>query len=504
MICNSFFGRGGAIFVDYFNAEYLGSQSTLFLNNYAEYYGGGIYFKTVASFSNDLLRGTYFSGNRALDHMNVSSAPVSISLINDGTTFQLQGEPIHVKISISDQLSQRVCRSNCVLRLFAVPLDDEVQEGMFEPFPSLIDFDDLVCSADDRTLLISFQFVFSKSLPAFPKLLKNYSLALFASVNSGNENILVSNQINFTIRLCPVGYVLESDINRFYRCLPCLAGSFLNFSADPPVCSKCLLGKYSFEKAFECVDCARGEFSAEQGQADTCSACPSGTYSESSAQSFCAQCDVGFYSDKSKSSFCTPCPGNRTTRLSSSNSISACICPEGYFGLLDSTLAIDLQIQCKRCSDNIRGISCPTNSSIPKVESGFWRSSWDASIAHECIPRESCLKTEFDEITTCNSGFYSVRCGKCTGLSFRSVNGCNPCLSPFWLKLILSLACIAIISAITIHFLRNSHDSSLATVRPIISAFQSLGVLSRLLSTSSNSNSTISNISRVLNAFVSV
>jgi hypothetical protein len=456
-------------------------------------------FSISTSLNDLLMQRSIFYGSLALEHPDFSSSPYSISLLNEGSIEQfLQGDLIYVKLSFVDQLSQKICKSQCLLRLYALSLRGDTPEGMFEPSPSLFRFEDLPCSEENLTL-ISFQLSYSKSLLDFPKLLGNYSVAVFAEVSSGTET-LQSSVLNFTIQLCPYGYVLESDVNVFYRCIPCLAGSFVNLSSTPPVCSKCLSGKFSKRNSFECSDCQRGEFSAEEGQADGCSACSSGTFSERFGQSHCSICDLGFYSEKSGSSYCNQCPGNRITRLTRSASLSDCVCSEGFYGLLNQSLGIGFQQECKPCVST-RGVSCPTNSSIPKVEPGFWRSSWDVNVVHECIPVSSCLRTEFDEITGCAFGYHGVRCGKCIGESFRNVNGCNHCPSPVLNTAIFSLACI-FISALFVYLLvRESHGSSL-NARQIISALQSFGVLSRLISTGGSSNAGISTISRIFNIFV--
>jgi hypothetical protein len=399
-----------------------------------------------------------------------------------------------------DQFSRNMCKLSCgFLRFLVQYLGEDVNfNGAFGVSPFLFDLRDIKCS-EDQVLLLSFRIGFTKSLVTFPDISKTFSLSVIAEISVDGSDSILSNSLKFSLKLCESGFTLESDTSLYYQCVGCLAGAFVNASSFPAVCSKCLPGTFSRPRSLECLKCPPGYFSGESGQADGCLSCPAGTFSAINGSSMCLICESGYFSELVGNSNCSRCLGSRITASSRSSSRLDCVCPQGKFGRSQRSLNAVLENECVDCF-SLHGISCPINSSIPFVESGYWRSYWDVGTVHECIPTFSCSETGFAEDTVCSFGYTGIRCGKCSGEYFRGTKGCISCLDSQLLTAILSLFFISSLAVLIYIFALRKSQNSTQSLRQVFGAMQTFGILSRLTSSSSDSSSFLA--SRIFNVLV--
>jgi hypothetical protein len=163
--------------------------------------------------------------------------------------------------------------------------------------PSVFDFRYISSERQNSSnfYFIPVRFVFKNTQLAFPKADLNFSVKIFIQFTDifGVYQITTNEFIALNLQICPHGNVLEADSNLFYKCVPCLAGAFLNSSVDSiAVCSKCPSGRFSLYRSTFCGDCPLGRFSKDEGQ-EECLSCPTGSYSSDLKQTTCSFCDIG-------------------------------------------------------------------------------------------------------------------------------------------------------------------------------------------------------------------
>jgi hypothetical protein len=223
-------------------------------------------------------------------------------------------------------------------------------------------------------------------------------------------------------------------------CVNCTAGKFV-YRGEYSACESCASGLYSsnLDRNEACSACSPGKFSSGFGSVE-CLSCQSGFYSQSSGLSQCFECsigsyakddgsticdlcEVGRYSANINSTICGECGLNAQTNEKGALSKKACVCLAGYYGEPYN------DIGCKKCSD-LAGMSCPTNSSLPRLDQGYFRSPSDPGSALECIPNEACLPTSGDSLSTqCASGYTGWICGSCDLQFYKLGSKCSACPS---------------------------------------------------------------------------
>jgi hypothetical protein len=389
--CLTISGAGGALyFRNTLNTVFVNLSASC-VNNSAVWFGGafGIDTDRLGLFKPCFFRNV--SKNNFAEYGNfIGSLPAQLNL-NIFKKEVLVGEQFVMLLTIADAFNQSVSFSYCGFRLL-IESDSLQAQKLLKIEPSEFLFKDLsrvasvsVSTENDFVYEIRSAFSFGNAVPVFPngEDIYNFSVRLQATLF---ENQIESSPIFLKVGLCSKGYVLEAHSVSFYSCVPCLSGAFANKSVDMPTqCSKCPLGRYSKELSLDCSACEEGRFSNNIGQGDFCNFCPTGTYSEGWGNSKCVSCDVGTFNSESGQRQCIACPYNSTTYQTNSNSIESCICPEGKYGN-------PTKDSCEICHE-FQGIRCASNSSIPYVETGFWRSGDDPSLAYSCLPAFACSQT---------------------------------------------------------------------------------------------------------------
>jgi hypothetical protein len=474
--CSVLSGCGGGLYL--LNSSYSEIHNlilfNLFINNTAYLFGHGmgIDLKTFNSLNYENFSLFDFAKDRL-----VSSQVANFTIWTTKRQFY-QNERLSVSAQFSDIFDREFMIDDCGFQFFFESsgfgfasaelsmqlLKLEAQDVTFLPISAL--------NGGKYVYESNIQFDYKEAIPIFPRLNSPLNVSIWAS-SFYRGSLIRSNTINIELRLCSSGYVLEADVNLIYKCIPCLAGAFANFTDDGVgYCSKCPAGRYSTQISTYCAYCPIGTFSRIEGQGDSCTLCPSGTFSDREASSFCSPCTVGRYNENDGGSFCATCLSNATTFQDRSSALEKCICPSGKYG------KVGIQNTCKICKD-YRGIKCDANSTVPYIYPGFWRSSDDFALAYECFPSSSCVKTAFEMTTICADRYEGKRCGKCIQGSFRRSENCLECV---WYSWIILLLCFLLFFGVYLYVLLSRDSIGRFSMRSVIVSIQTIGVLSRFTS----------------------
>eukprot|EP00475_Leptophrys_vorax_P009304 TRINITY_DN16172_c0_g1_i1.p1 TRINITY_DN16172_c0_g1~~TRINITY_DN16172_c0_g1_i1.p1 ORF type:complete len:708 (-),score=170.03 TRINITY_DN16172_c0_g1_i1:26-2053(-) len=208
----------------------------------------------------------------------------------------------------------------------------------------------------------------------------------------------------------------------------------------------CPLGTYLDIPAVgsaSCTSCPVGKYQ-DASDALSCKPCSLGTYNAGVRQTACEPCALGKYSNEVGLAACKPCQDVEsqlsTTLLSSSTSMTDCVCSEGNFGRPFQGET------CRTCDDEI--YSCPTNSSSPTLKSGFFLERSSGQI-YKCNPSASCAMTDALNVTQCGEGYTGFACGTCVALQYyRSDGNCVKCANSSalkWFFFIFGFAFVAVL-----------------------------------------------------------
>jgi hypothetical protein len=265
---------------------------------------------------------------------------------------------------------------------------------------------------------------------------------------------------------CPGGKQgsLRSDSNNIVtECNICPSGKYSTLDTEMK-CISCPIGKVSSVGSTRCDFCSSGKYPFSYSE---CKVCPLGQFSSSNETS-CSFCPSGKFSDQEGTSFCGDCPINSTSNIASS-AIMDCFCTSGFYGVVNFSNS-----SCSTCSSVPEGMSCPPNSSIPKVSPGYYRDPLNFMNAFPCIPREACLETTY-LVTNCSSLYTGYVCGDCIPLlSFRRGRICKECPS-LVSKVLTIIGLIILIGFISWRLARNLREIPLE-VKMCFSAIQTIAL----------------------------
>lgn len=485
--CQGFSGIGGGIFVHQdLDVNKIYFESMNFTANRANWFGGAIgSLKNNESLFNSLYALTNFSSNSARYGEDFASLPQTIDIFLSALDVLIStSSQFSVNLRLLDYSGRSASIRECSIFL-KYEFQDKESNNLLIMDP--LEFSGIQWTDTSKYYQLPLRLKFKQALPVFPQaeIYRNVSLqATFPNIGQ----TLLSNVLNFTIRLCPPGYALEADSVLIYKCVPCLPGAFAN-SSDlyPTQCSKCPAGKYSFATMTYCSDCPKGRFSAEDGQAEACDPCSQGTFNSDMSQTLCSSCPIGKYTANTENTFCLSCPSNSTSFQERSISLLNCVCPFGYFG-------IPTKSGCLKCP-NFRGLRCSANSSVPFVEQGFWRNLDHSDLVQRCFPSDSCSESGI-ESTNCNIGFQGKRCGDCAQNLFRLNQECRNCPS---ILFSWSVFVLVVLFTLGIYFkiMKSPARQNRIHIRSILISIQTLGVLSRFMDRK-DSSSVFSSIMSVL------
>lgn len=106
---------------------------------------------------------------------------------------------------------------------------------------------------------------------------------------------------------------------------------------------------------------------------------------------------------------------------------------------------------------NSQGVSCPSNSSLPIIDTGFFRDDIDFAKAALCSPKKSCEFTGSNLKTTCKLGYTGNFCRYCVYLvTYRHGACCRDC--PGSAERILTFFMLALIVLFVIWRLSRSEN----------------------------------------------
>jgi predicted outer membrane repeat protein len=398
-------GSGGGIFVDNFTS-FASFQSWYFENNTAEFFGGAIGVDFVSnSATPPSLSFPNIMNNNALYGPNFGSMWIDILFQNPFESDQIfLGEELYFEFEFKDRFNQTA---------FGVSCDGLFSNLSSNPFLGVTfdkTFIQLKQSERNKGLILEFSFIADQI--TFGNPLPNETTVLEFQVCVENWSLWTT---RYFLTMCPSGYQLIGQ-----SCVPCQAGSFLQFTSQGTAyCQECDPGKHSDGKSSSCSLCSPGSASSIFG-VQYCPLCSPGSFSSKLGQSMCEICAQGTYSGLVGSSFCEKCPSGAVTINNGSSSPFFCSCPSGMFGKPWKGEA------CQSCTES-KGSLCPFNSSIPYINSGFWRSSGSESEVFECVPGSACFSTGEDLETNCSAGYAGKRCGECIDTYFHFDTYCKRC-----------------------------------------------------------------------------
>jgi hypothetical protein len=296
-------------------------------------------------------------------------------------------------------------------------------------------------------------------------------------------------------KTCPVGYY--SNLQGSSACTSCEKGKYVS-TAGAKECLFCEMGTYSNVTSMSyCFSCPIGRWTNYIGATSnsdcaicaagysnlngTCTACYAGSFSSAGSNSACSLCSPGLFSSSDYSTSCETCPyamyaeGSGQTRcyhcsvgkfsqdmgLTSESSCAFCPagkygnettssgCHECYEGSWSNSVGATAQGTCKTCSTSSY-IQCPSGSSFPFVDSGYFRSLNIPDLIFNCIPSEACSSTGFSN-TTCATGYEGNLCVTCSTNYFRSSGKCTKCISASarWIaSILLVIALFVVVSRV--------------------------------------------------------
>jgi hypothetical protein len=481
--CTQLSGCGGALLVTNMENSIIISQNNDFVSNFADRFGGALGFSISGSGMFNVSKlsdfGLFLSNSARFYGSNFASFFLRVEAkILDGLIYK--GELFNLHVQFYDGFNQLAFPGSCTLHVIIEPRN--YSETRFAVEPSSFDLSSFSGKGNQTELVLSLALFYRKALLSFPSVIDTFDYQIKILVNDISSNI-----VRFRVQSCRPGFALEADPVLFYKCVPCLSGAFLNVSdTSNIVCSKCPLGKYSPALSNLCIQCEEGRFASDLGGSDSCALCPLGTYATAKSQSSCFSCPIGKFSNQSGAQICSFCPFDSITFSEKSENLESCICPPGSFGN-------PREKECLTCP-KFKGLRCEANSTIPFVHSGYWRLSDTVSIAQQCIPLQACMESGFQKNTPCASGYESKRCGKCVVGKFKSVDICNDCPRAWVIALILCVLILASLGiSIYLIFFSNGFYGR-ASLRPILVAIQSLGVLSRFFSKDSYGGNSLSRL----------
>jgi hypothetical protein len=282
---------------------------------------------------------------------------------------------------------------------------------------------------------------------------------------------------------CPLGKY--SAFSNASFCLDCDGGTFTN-TMTSSACQNCSIGLYSLSGSELCIGCPQGKysttdrassctsyaankFSNSTGLSGGCSDCEIGKYSNASS-SKCSSCPIGRYAASEGTSSCSSCPFKAQTLAEGSISPSSCVCPSEYWGKAASGE------DCSLCAENVEGLTCPYNSPIPFVLTGYFRDTVQLSTVYRCIPQTACNVTGYELQARCAEGYSGFLCGDCVkGTHYRQGLNCKRCPNSAQKYCGLTLL-ILFVGAITGVLMFRKSSRLPAEIRYAFLAIQTLGL----------------------------
>jgi predicted outer membrane repeat protein len=410
--CDSAQGAGGAIFIEVLTVSHLRALNTwVFENNSADYFGGAIGFDigvndSVHNFTNFL----GFQGNRALYGQDVGSLWKRFSATFEEKRYFT--DPLVISFVFEDFFGQKAIGVQCELHQ---KVNWSLPVGL-----SISPLNLYARQTSDRVENLSSALIFPTKLNE-PLPFPNSSIELSIVVELNSYKVTPA-FINFSRQFCPPGAEFVQDENglSLYSCRSCRSGTYLSYSNGIfAFCQECSVGKYSKSSSSACTVCPAG-FETNTMASSICIPCPPGKFNSEVGEA-CSLCLENHYSDVYNSTTCIRCDGNSVALNKGSSSAYSCICRQGWFGQPWNNQT------CKPCIAS-SGMTCDWNSSIPFISPGFWRDPRFFGIVYECIPSSSCIATELNLSTICETGYQGKRCGQCQNPEYYHFdNLCKKC-----------------------------------------------------------------------------
>jgi hypothetical protein len=214
-----------------------------------------------------------------------------------------------------------------------------------------------------------------------------------------------------------------SDVWTVQMNLSCPPGYYL-YDRDSGLCTLCSEATYSdhFHSSSSCWSCPPGTYSTLIGSTTVseCTQCPVDSFNPSPGQSVCSKCPSSTYGTNLGQTVCQNCSRRAITVVKGSSGQESCFCPVDYYG------EAFRGVECKECKQ-VTGISCPFNSSLPNISSGFARNPLDVNDVLTCQPKEACADTSANNATVCSTGYSGSLCQFCNENFYRLGLLCRKC-----------------------------------------------------------------------------
>ena len=240
--------------------------------------------------------------------------------------------------------------------------------------------------------------------------------------HSGTQNS--SGKEGLTTCICDPGYHFISD-----HCEPCPAGTF----ESAGICQSCGNGAFSANGSDSINDCFCNATLCQQmvwnqdcsGQCEVsptpCSMCAKGhfkpTVSDIGNQDPCTKCPLAEYQDQEGQITCISCHETRTTALTASLDVNACICKAGF-----DESSTDASLTCHECEHG-HFKTDHGDYSCQACAIGKFANISAATMCHNCWQESDTQGAN----TTIASGSVSVQMCVCDHGFFQSDNVCALC-----------------------------------------------------------------------------
>ena len=272
---------------------------------------------------------------------------------------------------------------------------------------------------------------------------------------------------------CGAGYYKDNA-----RCLACPRGFYCpQLGSSPQQCSR---GEFANETgSSSCLPCASGTFAAEQGST-RCTVCPTGFFGASPGLEACTKCPKGQYMSSYGAVECISCGKGMVTLESGAQSVSECLCAEGFFMCNNSLL-------CQSCPE---GLWCEAGLDMPVHRPGFWTPMTEnPSCTFQVFRCRSISECPgFASLGSCAEGREGIACNNCKLNHFPREDGtCARCGPEDYVPSILSVVGGLIVVATLVNCIKvdlNQQSLNLLTVAAVggqmVMALQTLGSVRQL------------------------
>lgn len=236
---------------------------------------------------------------------------------------------------------------------------------------------------------------------------------------------------------CPAG----QEVNG-YDCVKCPRGTSKSV-AGTHSCSTCDENSFAeAEGALGCTVCDLGTaMVANKDGVLHCELCRAGTYQNAKGQTSCISCPMDTFSPTTGNTApaqCLKCAADFALYTTTNYSVgvanaSGCVCQgidttiEGNVGYYTNPTPTNKEDYCLRCPNGALCTNPNTKLSTLGTKPGYWRSSMESNVFHECLNDIDCPGNS-NQSSQCRQGNTGVICAVCAANHVRFNDGlCTKC-----------------------------------------------------------------------------